>query len=589
MNDLTKTKSIISNEILKLENANSTADFFQIRCAISKSLENLSEEEKKILIQESNLFIDLMDAIFTNKSFLDSLLKVMNMEKVFRDSDEYKKLKGDDEKIKIRMRGMELIEKQLIQSALYTSCFILAVGMPYVNQRAIPYIRKRLVSSIENIKNEQKNLFTIPNICFKLQDIVFDGYYLLKLKYSDNYINFNFFIKNSGISRCLIGSFLPSIIQIGCVQSVFKNIINLMDKKNKFSIPKKIYDIHSIIKRINGSIEYFKNKYKEFNDNQGYFDNFIENFITKGEKNVSYILERMTDGFSFQEGRSATDVILEKISKAKGVRSDLLNFAKENFKAFSTKVSDSDYEWTNKVYLTSNKTLSAIETIGEAVDNGWKIKVFMFEFCNWMEEIHYILNKFNIEDDWDKIENFLKEENDKIEWKSTFFTPTEQDFSEENEKILSEKIFGKIIDNILGMMNTEGGVIIVGLIENNHLVVREEINKNLVQKNGHYFFNILSELKNKNKNIDCVKREIQDALSRITKESVDKFNNLFSFTPIEIKNNDEIATVYLIEVKKAEKVFFNCRVEGGSLWVTLTKRADARISKVDPRTALENK
>ena len=272
-----------------------------------------------------------------------------------------------------------------------------------------------------------------------------------------------------------------------------------------------------------------------------------------------------------------------------GIKKEIEEFAKSNLMAYSGEISEGNIEWSNKIYLLSIKTLSVLESIKDARDENWIISVFCYEFHHWLDEVHAVLNKYDIEDDWDKIEKLVGQENSQIEWKSSFFTSTEQKFvNEEIEKRNNSIILSRIIDVILGMINANGGIVLVGLVENPDAIIREDVKRNLLDKNGITFFDIHYEFEKRRKTLDSVKREIQDKLFSETYYSADKFNDLLTVEPIEIRDENKMATIYKILVKKSSKYIFNAKKEKDKFWITLTKRADGRTIKVDPREYLSH-
>ncbi|MBU6431255.1 MAG: hypothetical protein KGJ58_03385 [Patescibacteria group bacterium] len=76
--------------------------------------------------------------------------------------------------------------------------------------------------------------------------------------------------------------------------------------------------------------------------------------------------------------------------------------------------------------MISIKTLSILEEVKNAQDSKWIVSVAVYELHQWLSEIHEVLNKYYIEDDWEKIKEYVIQENEKIEWKSSFYIPTEQ-------------------------------------------------------------------------------------------------------------------------------------------------------------------
>lgn len=171
--------------------------------------------------------------------------------------------------------------------------------------------------------------------------------------------------------------------------------------------------------------------------------------------------------------------------------------------------------------------------IHAAKDDRWKVSTAVYEYREWLNDVHNILNKYLIEDDWSIIADYVVQETAEIGWKSTFFTPLEQPYiSEEIETSIGKKLFDKIIKTILGMLNTSGGTLIVGLIENPDSIVREDLAANIIYKNGKAFFDISNELKKSRKTVDGLRLQIINYLMRITDNSAEKFNDIITIEPV---------------------------------------------------------
>ncbi len=225
----------------------------------------------------------------------------------------------------------------------------------------------------------------------------------------------------------------------------------------------------------------------------------------------------------------------------------------------------------------------------------------MKEFFNWMEQVHKILNKHDIEDDWDKISKYLYQETNTIEWKTNFFTPTQMLKSDADYDNIKRKIFKGIVKTIIGMMNTDGGVLIVGIVENPEEIVDPGIREMLVKRNDKFFYNVTSELDVNNFDIDGIKRKIQQELKRETLQSEDYFNNLWSIEPVCLKSQDGLSEIMIfkIEIKKSPLKIFSVQLQPqevdsktislaktDNFWISLLRRADASTIYTDARKYL---
>lgn len=574
----------LEKKLNNIQYLKSTDDFFQVICELSELFKLLKAEDCKKIIQ-NNIHIKFIENVFLNPYFNEILLKVLKTEKDFLNSDGYKnldKLNALEEKKKINFP-----EKQLIQTALYLASFVLTNIFKYLSKNDILYLRQIFLLKLEIIIKNQNKIYTLTDVCFILYDIICTFDYTFNKQMAKKY-DFNFVFKCNQISRCLIGSMMLIIPQINVFQFKFKKIIRQQKKMDvKFSVLRGLCEIYNISRKIIGGLKHFKREYKK-NNNKENFNIFLDNFTTNNEKNILYIFENITSDFHIQQGKIFSDVILQKINNAKKMKKNIFDFSKNNLQAFGGMAKDRD-EWSNKVYLISNKLLSTLEIINNSSDVNWKVNVAIYELSHWIDNTHQILNKYDIEDDWDKIEKFVKQEDSNIEWKSTFLTPTEELFiDDQSEKKKSKIILFNIVKVMLGMMNTDGGMVIIGLVENPQSIKREDIKKNLIIKNNFTFFNVNYEFKKKKKNIDNTKREIQDMLFKETLYTAEKFNHLWSIEQIQIKNNYSVATIYKIEIKKSNNYIYSVKKEKEIQWITLIKRADGRTIRVDPREYLNN-
>ncbi|MBU6431256.1 MAG: hypothetical protein KGJ58_03390 [Patescibacteria group bacterium] len=138
------------------------------------------------------------------------------------------------------------------------------------------------------------------------------------------------------------------------------------------------------------------------------------------------------------------------------------------------------------------------------------------------------------------------------------------------------------------MLNTDGGVLLVGVVENPDTIKRSEIKEFLMKKNGVTFFDINYELKKYGKSFDNVRLQVIDNLKQITDSSPDKFNGLIEFDPIILRDDLRVISIIKILIKKAKKPFVNVKKEGDLVWVSLTKRASGQNVNADIRDHLSS-
>jgi hypothetical protein len=219
------------------------------------------------------------------------------------------------------------------------------------------------------------------------------------------------------------------------------------------------------------------------------------------------------------------------------------------------------------------------------MDDRWKISTSIFELCRWITDSHQILNTHYIEDGLKSIRHLLIEENVTIEWKSSFLTPLQQEYTnEESEKKHTANVFKSLAKAILGMINTEGGSIVVGVVERPELILRDEVKRRLIKKSGKHFFDIEYELKNYGKSLDGIRLELFDVLKNMTEASADKFNDLVKFEPVILRGQLLSVTVVRVTVQKSPEHLYDIQKDSRDvLWIALTKRAQGQTLTVDAR------
>lgn len=569
-------KILIFNDLKK-----GKQNYYQYLCELSNLLESFKSIKEKKEIIKRGLHIIIIEKVFSEENFIKSLQNTINGDNDFRNTKNYRKLSKQEivyGKIKINFE-----DKQILLLEIYVSFIILASIFDEMTIEDVAIFRNKLGLIIKNIQKHQKGNLTLSDICFQLYEIINIAD---KLKYNQRFtliFDAKFMFQQILIAKYIAGSIFLIVPQNNIFQLSLRSIAKRLNDIKPFSAPYALNTLHNIAFKIDGGIEYFCKRYKDHHENNKLND-FLSVFQTQDEKNIRYLFLITTTGFNFKKDGYFHKSIIEKINASSEEKNKIKKYAEKNLKAFNNKLDNLDSEWSNKIYLLTYKTESVFEELKNAVDEGWKVKVVIRELTIWIDEIYKIMNKYDIEDDWDKIVGLLKQENSKIEWKSTFFTPTQEEFiNREVEKRKKKEVLLSIVSAMLGMINTEGGTIIVGLVENPEKILRKEIKESLIIKNDKTFFNVDYELEKYNYDLDTVKRMIQDELYNVTLLTADKFNNIWNIEPLEIKLYDRMAVIYIIKVIKANFLIYNVQKIQGSIWTTLTKRADGKTIKVDPR------
>lgn len=239
--------------------------------------------------------------------------------------------------------------------------------------------------------------------------------------------------------------------------------------------------------------------------------------------------------------------------------------------------------YIDKICFITLKIISIFEVIEKSKNSKWKIKVIVREFYNWIEELYNIVNKFDIIDDWEYVKKFLVEENDQIEWKSSFLTPVKKDnpnFKKDN--------YLKISQTIISMLNTNWGKILIWHIED-----LQWINDKIkyFKREKYYFFDIKNELNKFKTSIDEIVRDLQEIIKQELNCNIIDFDNLFWIEEKLLKINWESISIYFINIERSDEIFYSLfkikdwkKDKYDSRYITLRKRVKWKNECINPYT-----
>lgn len=560
------TEDSIFKVIKEIEVAKTSRDFFNCTCKLSSIFEALDQKLTHEIYIKTNIYVLVLNAVFRNNKFIDVIYDVI----------------GKNKKISELKKGeVDFSQLVFLNSALSLAFFGIALDHQIINKKSIEFLRKNIIDLLKNILKQKKGLNNdFVKICFFLEKTAWDN----RLHYNENFdskfpekLDDRFLFTNLKTSRAFAGIALTSLVIRPAIEDRFKNIISNIGSE-KFSITFALDLIYKISNELDEKINhYYRNTPKDITD-------FFDVFIQSNERNLLFCFKKFCFGFHYQgQEKKFSEIIFNKLNTIPKLRNEFAEYIKVNFKAFNDEITEDD-GWTNKLFLISIKTFAILEEVRRAQDLRWSLRVAVRELHQWTTEIHEVLNKYYIEDDWDKIKDFIQQENERIEWKASFFTPLEQVFTDnESEKLIQARIFGKIIKVILAMLNTDGGALIVGVVENPNAIKRIEMKESILIKNGISFFDIGYEFKKQNKTLDQVRMQILEELRKITDSSVEQFNNLIEFNPLTLRSDNGVCSIIQILIKKSEKNFFNVKKENNLIWLSLTKRAHGQNVDVDIR------
>ncbi len=583
------------NEICDfLKTAKTAEEFFIVQILSSNLFQNKSQNDINIMLDErDNFYIIAMENVFNNSNFLEAIGKVLEQYKAFQKNFVH----GSSDDFFGTFDEVEIKNKKLIFAALVTSVVFIADVFQNLSHESLIYTSERLQMCIKKIRKNFNYQYSSSEI-FTVISGVFNKKFYSRLTIKLEIVNKEHCFEKQKISSYLINLVIKLSFKNARLNSLFKAIERdkLNDKFNSFSI----FRLSNLIKK---QVEDENRSMKELVpmlDGLTSLSIFIEPFKSdKNEENVFNLI-----GLTLKEFKSKEtfehDLMLT-IENASDLIDEIKKYSIKNFKAFSGTITEDSYEWSNKIFINCCKLLGAIGSLSMAVDKKWKIDASVKEFVDWTSSIHKILNKYDIEDDWDKISKYLEQETNKIEWKSSFFTPTQPEKNELDYNETGKKIFYGIIKTILGMINSDGGVLVIGIVEKPEEITDKDVRDSLLDKNGKFFFDVSNELFKSKLDLDGIKRKIQDLLKVETLISVDNFNNLWDIQQISIKSGDgtKEVVIYKIEIIRSDKPIFSVKLErelkdnnrvdihkSEKVWVSLLKRADARTIYVDPRRHL---
>lgn len=563
----TDSHASILKIIGSIESAKTGIDFFNCTCLISVIFEKLNSKETSELYRESNIYILVVNAVFRNEAFVSVVRELIESERSVND------LVNEDDAFE------KLV---LINSAVSLAFFGVSISYSSLNKLNVEYLRKNLKDLIKNIRKTNDPIFDFSNTCYFFERIIRDNKFHINSNYDTKFpvfldAKFLFSILKTG--RSIAGITFLSLSIRPVIENRFKKIVAYINNDSlKFS---KGLDL------LYEAATSLEDKFEEYSKNiDKDLGKYFGNFIKKNERNLIYCLKEVCSGFFYQPDKKFAEIIFNKVESSSASKRRLIEYTKSNFRAFNSDVADVDGEWTNKIFLISIKTFASLEVIDSAVDKKWSLTVCLYELYQWILDVHEVLNKYYIEDDWDKIRDFVAMEGIETEWKSSFFLPLEQECEgaeKEKESHLKERVFASLLKAVLAMLNSNGGTIIVGLVENPQNIKRQDVLPYILSKNGQSFFDVSHELKILGKTLDSVRLQIVDNLKQLTDSTQDKFNDLIDIEPIMLRSEEKTVTVIKVTIRKSLKPFFKVKRENNTVWIALTKRAHGQSIDVDIR------
>ncbi len=416
--------------------------------------------------------------------------------------------------------------------------------------------------------------YLISKILYSIIDILLTPKY--KRNFSIKLINIDYesFFKTIQLKSNILWSiFFVTLNYDFSLKTQLQLIINFVNNNEKSNIMISFSKIYWVINKSNGLINWQRKLWIEnfWNNN---INNFINIITSINDKNSYKILNYLTSWFPnwYIDGDyNPWKILFNKINKLIEEKYIIENIIKNDLENFN----QNNIWYIDKLCFITLKMISIFEVIKSSKNEDWKIKVIIREFYQWLDELYNIINKYDIIDDWNYIKNFLVEENNEIEWKSSFLTCIKYknpNFKKDN--------YNKIAQTIISMINTNWWNILIWYIED-----LKDISKDIIYftKDKYNFFDINCELKKFRTSIDEIIRELQEIIKKELNCNIVDFDNLFSITEKNLKINWESISIYLINISKSENEFYSLH-ENNDKYITIRKRVKWKNECIVPTT-----
>ena len=580
MPKITEIKNIIS----EYKTAKNSAQIFEILYKLSLIFETSPVKHEDLLSDWIEFIRYSTDVVFLDKKFVSGLHTILKKSLNTLNQEFQKDFIGE-------INDIEL--KKYLNASSLLSMFILSQVFNEFSNHEVHNWRKSLTLILRGYEEIFEYEFGIDTISYALYCLASNDKYFYREIFPRNF-DHKLFSVHLTISRALFASIFRIIPKNLEYSNIFRHI-----NKNKESGLRNIgiicSEIYTKSKEVFWTKKYYENA---LNKDELYLKNylrFIEESITDNEKIITYIFNHVCSDVVWVESdirETKSQIIFnkminKKIASAETELKNINDFCTNILTAFIKNSSNIDEsQWSNKIFINTIKMLSIFILLNKSNNQRWINETFKSELYKWISETDFVINYNEISDDWNIIKNYVIEENDTNEWKSSFFTPTQEKFiNEEAEKSKRKETLDVIVKTIIGMANQNGGTIIVGYIENPDAVIREEVKNNSIEKFNKIFFDVNFEIEKEyvgEEKVDYLKRFIQDQLASKTGKRLEQINNIFEIKQLTLKKDEKQVHIYKIDVNKVDNKLYLKKVENGVVWVTLIQRINGRTIYTNP-------
>ena len=509
---------------------------FEARCNLFSLLEQIEEQDRPKVLLPLNLYIKIFGKIFIENIIVTKCLKYC----ILKDNQVRMNriIKGSFEEQLSDFRSETQDEKEYLNSMLILYFFTIAF-----------YFNNNLLNdaNIKKINYQYKSM--VDHIFGGIEDSNVEIWHIDKTIYFI-IIDKELYFRDKCPQRIVVKQFLEyakigeEIFKVIFIQKNYINNLNqtfhlaTKNAKNLENIAKFLYSTNETINNINE-----KNVVEKFGVIVGSQE--VRLFNTILLSCIPFLIKTNKDISGINDFNESMETIRENVKE---------------FSWFSSKanIDKSQYGWMNKIFINIFKLYGALELIQESNNKSWKKSAFDNQIQWWIGECLDIISRKQKEDydTSNKIKQFmqkgyLQQENDKVEWKTSIYPLVEKSQDSQQKGTVR-----KIAETILAMSNTDGGVIVVGKMnENDSQKVPKEKRHKILTVEQLMFYDFISDLNDNDSDVDKFKISLLNVLGEQTGKDTSIFNNILTVQEEHLTHDKISAGIVLLEVQKANSKF----------------------------------